>query len=76
MVYVTFHVPQLVYSDKQFVVESKKFAVGCKTEDEAMEVAHDANSLDGVKNIRFRKCGKPYGRRILTYSGYFNYIWY
>ncbi len=70
MIYVTFSVPQLSYSDK------KKFAVGCKTEEKAMEVAHDANSLNCVKNIRFRKRGKPYGRQILSYSDYFCYFWY
>lgn len=69
MIYVTFCVPQLSYSDK------KKFAVGCNTEDEAMAVAHDANSLKCVKNIRFRKCGKPYGRQILSYTDYFSYFY-
>lgn len=68
MIYVTFCVPQLSYSDK-------KFAVGCKTEDEAMAVAHDANSLNCVKNIRFRKRGKPYGRQILSYTDYFSYFY-
>ena len=69
MIYVTFSVSQLSYSDK------KKFAVGCNTEDEAMAVAHDANSLNCVKQIRFRKCGKPYGRQILSYSDYFSYFY-
>ena len=70
MIYVTFRVPF-------FFQEDEKFAVKCGTEDEARAVAMDANSMDGVKNIRFRKCGKPRGRRILTYNQYFDYLnWY
>ena len=70
MIYVTFSVPHLFQADE-------KFAIKCNTEDEARDVAMDANSLDGVKNIRFRKCGKPYGRLILTYDEYFDHsVWY
>lgn len=69
MIYVTFTISRLFQEDE-------KFAVKCETEDEARAVAMDANSLDGVKNIRLRKCGKPRGRRILIYN-YFDFSnWY
>lgn len=64
MIYVTYSVPF-------FFKETEKYAVECRSEDEAMEVALDANSLVSIKNIRFRRCGKPVGRRVMSYEEYF-----
>jgi hypothetical protein len=41
--------------------------------DGAREVAQDAFSLDGIKNIRIRKCGKPLNREIMSYDNYWEY---
>ena len=70
-VYVTFS------AESTFGEDDNRFAVRCNDMEKAMDVAHDANSLVGVKNIRLRKCGKPSGRNILSYDEYFNYSnWY
>lgn len=69
-VYVTFSVPHLFQSDE-------KFAVKCDDMEQAREVAQDANSLNGIKNIRLRKCGKPRGREVMSYDNYWEYEeWY
>lgn len=69
-VYVTFAVPHLFQSDE-------KFAVKCENMDDAREVAQDAYSLDGIKNVRIRKCGKPCNRLIMSYDNYWEYEeWY
>lgn len=71
MIYVTFCIPQLIREDT-------KIAVKCQTEGQAIEVAQDAYSLAGIKNIRLRKCGRPRkGRRIVAYEEYYKYhMWY
>ena len=69
-IYVTFAVPHLFQEDE-------KFAVACKDMAQAREVAQDAYSLDGIKNIRFRKCGKPRDRDVMSYDNYWEYEeWY
>jgi hypothetical protein len=69
-IYVTFSVPHLFQEDE-------KFAVKCESMEQAKEVAQDANSLDGIKNIRLRKCGKPRNREIMSYDNYLEYEeWY
>ena len=69
-IYVTFAVPHLFQSDE-------KFAVKCENMDDAREVARDAYSLDGIKNVRIRKCGKPRNRLIMSYDNYWEYEeWY
>lgn len=69
-VYVTFSVPHLFQEDE-------KFAVACKGMVQALTVSQDANSLDGIKNIRLRKCGKPKDRHIMSYDNYWAYDeWY
>ena len=69
-VYVTFSVPHLFQSDE-------KFAVKCDDMEQAIEVAQDANSLDRIKNIRLRKCGKPKDREVMSYDNYWEYDeWY
>ena len=65
-VFVTFSVPHLFQKDE-------KFAVKCEDMDEAREVAQDAYSLDGIKNIRLRKCGKPRDRECMSYDNYWEY---
>jgi hypothetical protein len=65
-VYVTFSVPHLFQNDE-------KFAVKCEDMDKAREVAQDAYSLDGIKNVRFRKCGKPRDRECMSYDNYWEY---
>jgi hypothetical protein len=65
-VYVTFSVPHLFQSDE-------KFAVKCENMDKTREVAQDAYSLDGIKNVRIRKCGKPRNREIMSYDNYWEY---
>ena len=65
-IYVTFAVPHLFQKDE-------KFAVACKDMEQALEVAQDANSLDGIKNIRLRKCGKPKDREVMSYDNYWEY---
>lgn len=65
-IYVTFTVPRLFQEDE-------KLAVSCKDMAQALEVAQDANSLDGIKNIRLRKCGKPKDRDIMSYDNYWEY---
>ena len=65
-VFVTFSVPHLFQSDE-------KFAVRCKNMDAAREVMRDAYSLDGIKNVRIRKCGKPRNRLIMSYDNYWEY---
>jgi len=62
-IYVTFAVPHLFQYDE-------KFAVKCENMDDAIEVARDAFSLHGVKNVRIRKCGKPRNREIMSYDKY------
>lgn len=54
--------------------EDRKIAVECSTIDKAYEVAQDACSISGVKYVRIRKCGKPKGREIISYYGYFDAI--
>jgi hypothetical protein len=69
-VYVTFQVPHLFQSDE-------KFAVKCENMDDAREVAQDALSLHGIKNVRIRKCGKPRNREVMSYDNYWEYEeWY
>lgn len=69
-IYVTFAVPHLFQEDE-------KFAVRCESMEQAKEVAQDAYSLDGIKNIRFRKCGKPRDRYVMSYDNYWEYEeWY
>lgn len=65
-VYVTFSVSHLFYEDE-------KFAVKCKNMDDAREVGQDAYSLDGIKNVRIRKCGKPRDREVMSYDNYWKY---
>ena len=65
-VFVTFSVPHLFQADE-------KFAVRCKNMDDAREVGQDAYSLDGIKNVRIRKCGKPRNREIMSYDNYWEY---
>lgn len=65
-VFVTFSVPHLFQSDE-------KFAVRCKDMDDAREVGQDAYSLDGIKNVRIRKCGKPRNREVMSYDNYWEY---
>lgn len=65
-IYVTFAVPHLYQDDE-------KFAVRCENMTQANKVAQDANSLDGIKNIRLRKCGKPRGREVMSYDNYWEY---
>ena len=65
-IYVTFTVPRLFQEDE-------KVAVRCESMEQAREVAQDANSLDGIKNIRLRKCGKPKDRDIMSYDNYWEY---
>lgn len=69
-IYVTFSVPHLFQEDE-------KFAVRCESMEQAKEVAQYANSLDGIKNIRLRKCGKPKDRNVMSYDNYWEYEeWY
>ena len=69
-VFVTFTVPHLFQADE-------KFAVRCENMDDAREVGQDANSLDGIKNVRIRKSGKPRNRLIMSYDNYWEYDkWY
>lgn len=69
-IYVTFSVPHLFQEDE-------KFAVACKDMAQVREVAQDASSLYGIKNIRFRKCGKPRDRYVISYDNYWEYEeWY
>jgi hypothetical protein len=65
-IYVTFTVLRLFHYDE-------KFAVKCENMDSAREVAQDAFSLHGVKNVRIRKCGKPRNREIMSYDNYWEY---
>ena len=65
-VYVTFTVSHLYYDDE-------KFAVKCENMDAAREVGQDAYSLDGVKNVRIRKCGRPCDREVMSYDNYWEY---
>lgn len=65
-IYVTFAVPHLFQSDE-------KFAVKCENMDDARDVAQDAYSLDGIKNVRIRKCGEPRNREIMSYDNYWEY---
>ena len=65
-IYVTFAVPHLFQSDE-------KFAVKCENMDDAREVGQDACSLDGIKNVRIRKCGKPRNREVMSYDNYWEY---
>lgn len=65
-VFVTFSVPHLFQADEKFVVS-------CENMDDAREVGQDANSLDGIKNVRIRKCGKPRNRLIMSYDDYWEY---
>ena len=62
-IYVTFTVLHLHQYDE-------KFAVKCENMDDAREVALDAFSLHGIKNVRIRKCGKPRNRKIMSYDKY------
>lgn len=68
-IYVTFAVPHLFQKDE-------KFAVACEDMAQVREVAQDANSLDGIKNIRFRKCDKTRNRVIIPYDSYWKYEWF
>lgn len=69
-IYVTFAVPHLFQEDE-------RFAVKCENMDDAREVAQDAYSLDCIKNVRIRKCGKPRNRLIMSYDNYWEYEeWY
>ena len=69
-IYVTFAVPHLFQQDE-------KFAVKCDDMEQAREVGQDAYSLDGIKNVRIRKCGKPRNREIMSYDNYWEYEeWY
>ena len=65
-IYVTFRVPHLFQEDE-------KFAVACKDMAQALEVSQDADSLDGIKNIRLYKCGKPRNRLTMSYNNYWEY---
>lgn len=67
-IYVTFTVPHLYQEDE-------KYAVACNDMEQAKEVARDANSFDGIKNIRLRKCGKPKAkdRVVMPYDDYWEY---
>lgn len=69
-IYVTFTVPHLFQEDE-------KVAVMCENMDDAREVGQDAYSIDGIKNVRIRKCGKPRNRLIMSYDNYWEYEeWY
>lgn len=69
-IYVTFAVPHLLQEDE-------KFAVRCDDMKQAREVGLCAYSLDGIKNVRIRKCGKPRNRMIMSYDDYWEYgKWY
>ena len=65
-VFVTFSVSHLSQTDE-------KFAVRCKNMDDAREVGQDACSLNRIKNVRIRKCGKPRDREIMSYDNYWEY---
>ena len=68
-IYVTFAVPHLFQEDE-------KFAVKCNSVDDARKVGEDAYSLDGIKNIRLRKCDKPRNRVVIQYDDYWKYEWF
>lgn len=68
-IYVTFTVPRLFQ-------ENENFAVACEGMAEALDVAQDANSLDGIKNIWLRKCDKPRNRVVMSYDDYWKYEWF
>lgn len=52
--------------------QHEKYAVRCMDLEQAQGVGYDANSLAGVRNIRIRRCSKPYGRTILDYDTYWD----
>ena len=56
----------------------RKIAVECKDIEKAKEVACDAYSVEGVVNVRLRRCGKPTkDRRVISYGQYWNFkTWY
>lgn len=53
-VYVTFQIKPA----KVLNLPTKRYAVQCKDMDEALEVASDINSFDGVTYIRINKSGR------------------
>jgi hypothetical protein len=65
-VFVTFSVSRRFQNDE-------KFAVKCENIDKAKEVANDAYSIDGIKNVRIRECGKPRDRECMSYDNYWEY---
>ena len=65
-IYVTFTVPHMFQQDE-------KFAVKCDDMEQAREVGQDANSLNGIKNVRIRTCGKPRKREVMPYEKYWEY---
>ena len=65
-VYVTYQVRPSEYLRLVLGHETKKYAIECESESQAIEVASDVNSLDGVSYIYINRCGKlPKGCKIL-----------
>lgn len=64
--FITFMVPRLCDADE-------KYAVRCDNMEQARVVYKDADSLDGVVNIRLRRCRKPRHRMIMSFDNYWNY---
>ena len=59
-VYVTFQIKKVVSIDNSFVPTFKtfKYAIICDNMTEAIDIASDIYSIDGVKYVNFNKCGK------------------
>ena len=53
-IYVTFQVKYGIFTHKP----TKYYAVKCKDIEEAMAVASDIYSYDGISYLRINKCGK------------------
>ena len=70
-IYVTFTLGNI------FMCNVKKIAVNCENMEQARKVVSDAYSIDGVKYLKIRQCGKPTSDRLfITYDEYFKYAWY
>lgn len=60
--YIQSHIFTVTFTYETPLTGKTRCAVECRNNDEAMKIAHDANSVDGIKYVRTYPCKRPVGK--------------
>ena len=64
MIYVTYQFRPTSFA-RSLGAETERYAVKCRTYDQALGIISDLNSLDGVSYIRINRCGQLKNRNTI-----------